>query len=499
MALFVFGDSFNLYATGTDAIGFWDSMSTAPGLATPGRYGGKYLTPGGFGLHYVKSSGQNHPIHKIYVAIRNTSPYSTDAGRETTYLQLNDGLTPLCTIVFQSTGSVRLETGGIGGAQIAIYPNAMTLVNEWYSFDFEVVIHPTDGSFKVRRNANPTDSFVQTGLNTRGAGTNNWANRLSIGYQTNTGGYGLDEILWRSDDVAVPWVGDIRASNIMPNSDIAVQFTRFPTTPIAQTPYSTSSYTSVTIPYALYVPITSTYDGTVSTVGLLSQVAYVGSIKCTVFADAAGAPGAIIASSTGPVTDPPVSNVAPGIPFAFGTPFSVTKDTQYWIGFCFSANSAGSTFWYSNVSAARSSATAYAAFPVASPAVGGLTQPYVISWSVTPTTNNTLVREIPHDNLVTYVTSSTVGHADFYGVPTMSPAPAAIISVTTRAMIQKAGTYSANGRVQLKSGAITVQGNNVPLQETWSTSYRVDTTDPNTGFAWTPGGLAAVQIGPLIT
>jgi hypothetical protein len=219
-----FGDGFDCYAAPADAIlGYWDSGTVGFTLGA-GRFAGSQAITGINNTNFlVKSSGSNDAVHHLVVAFQTTAAISgTTLGQ---FLQLGDGATGQCAVVFRSDGAILLTTGTPGGATLSTYAGAFTATSTWYAFEIEVVINNTTGSFKVRKNGNTTDDHSQTGLNTRGGTANNYANRLTVGRQA-TLAQTFDDLYWRSDASSVAWMGDIRCYTRAPASDAAVQFSR---------------------------------------------------------------------------------------------------------------------------------------------------------------------------------------------------------------------------------------------------------------------------------
>lgn len=223
---FCFGDGFDLYAATADAVaGYWDSGSTANFSLQPGRFSGSQsvMGVGAIVTWLVKNSGSNDAVHHITVAVKQSAAITGTAIYH--FIKLSDGATDQCSIVFRSDGAILLTSGNQSGTTLATYTGAITLQNQWFAFEFEVVINNTTGSFKVRTNGASSDSFSATGLNTRGGTANNYANRLSLGNSTNNQMV-FDDLLWRSDAASVSWVGDVRCYTRMPASDASVQFSR---------------------------------------------------------------------------------------------------------------------------------------------------------------------------------------------------------------------------------------------------------------------------------
>jgi hypothetical protein len=218
-----FGDSFDLYTAGADAATYWDTATGTLSLAA-GRFGGQALQIGSGAPTLVKSSGVNDAVHHIACSFQQTATITgTTLG---TTLQLLDGTTAQCSIVFRSDGTILLASGIATGTVLATYAGAFPLQNTWYHFEFEVVINNTTGSFKVRKNGNSVDDHSATGLNTRGGTANNYANKLSISRNLTVSFHLVDDMFWRSDASSGTWLGELRCYTRMPASDASVAWAR---------------------------------------------------------------------------------------------------------------------------------------------------------------------------------------------------------------------------------------------------------------------------------
>jgi hypothetical protein len=114
-------------------------------------------------------------------------------------------------------------------------------------------------------------------------------------------------------------------------------------------------------------------------------------------------------------------------------------------------------------------------------------------------TNYEMVDEAQQDGTTTYVYDSTVGHADFYGIASISATPATVIATTARAYALKSDAGTRTLAVQVKSGATTAASPTLVLTTSgWQWAWRTDTTDPATGAAWTPAAVNTCQIGPKV-
>ena len=428
-------------------------------------------------------------VHHFVLAFRQTSALTgTFAGFA---LLLSDGATAQCSVVFRSDGAILLTSGVPTGTTLATYAGAVTAINTWYSFEFEVVVHNSTGSFKIRKNGNSVDDHSTTGIDTAGGTANNYANKLTIGPGNTTPTQNVDDLFWRSDTSSVSWMGDLRCYTRMPASDASTQFARTPTSN-TQTPFTSTGSLAIANGTARYVPFTAAYDGSVGSATVSLVAGYTGNMKCSLFASSGTAPTTVLGSAT--VVTNPVTGVNT---FTFGTPVSVTKGTQYWIGF--DSDTASGNWTGATGTGGVTSATAYASFPVASPSVSTNQSPVFTSITVTTGSNTTVVNEPQQDATTSYVYDSTVNDADFYTIGAIASTPAATIAVVTRAYMQKSDAGSRTAAVQIKSGATTVASPTLTLTTSgWQWAWRTDTVDPATSAAWTAAAVAGLNVGPVV-
>jgi hypothetical protein len=462
--MYVFSDGFDLYATGADVAGYWDPASSNPSANTliSGRFPGSRALQMSFSSFLIKVSNQNDAVHHINVAWLVSNPVNTGATQIYNYFRFDDVGTPQCCISFRQDGTILFTSGAYNGTVLATFPNAFSLVGQWYSFEFEVVIHPTAGSFRVRTNGATSDSFAATGLNTR-VSANSYANRIATAEVQNAPN-GVDDFLWRSDPSSVPWFGDIRCLTRMPASDVSIQFTA---TPLLQAPYANGLAGNIATASANYANLTASFSGTVATARISVAAGWTGNVKCTVFSDVGGKPGAIIASAN------VLTNPTTGFNLiTFPTPFSVVAGTNYWLGLIADAAQT-SVLWYnSGATSGWTSTISYASFPAASPTVSA-TQLMNVSWYIQRANNFSDVAEAQQDGLGSYVYDANVGDADWYGIAPLSGiTPASTVLVTTRGFMQKSDPGSRSGLIQLKSFSVggTVTWNPSDIQGTMTLS-----------------------------
>jgi hypothetical protein len=489
-----FGDGFDLYAAVGDAAnGYWDTASGA--TLTTGRFSGsqalQFTTATGPPL-YVKSSATNDAVHHLAMAFQQTAAISgTTLG---CYLELFDGATGQCSIVFRSDGAIVLTSGGPGGTALATYTGAFPVASTWYHFEIEVTINNTTGSFKVRKNGNSVDDFSASSLDTQNS-ANAYANKLQLSMNAPVSAHRFDDLFWRSDASSVAWLGDLRCHTRMPASDAAIAFSRTPTGVLTQTVTPGSPTNGGTTGAAYYTAFTATYDGTVTSVTVLWAV--MGStttLKCAIFADSVGGlPGAVLASATSSLTPIIGNNV-----FTFSG-VSIVKGVRYWVGTVRDGNGTW-TMSSTNNAAGASGTLSLAAFPQANPVVSNPNLAVHMSWTYTATPANwQAVSESQQDALTSYVYSSTPGQEDFYGVSSIASTPATVIATTVRAYAQKSDAGSRTIAAQVKSGSTTVASTTTTLTTSgWTWVWRTDTVDPATGVAWTPTAVNNAQIGPKV-
>ena len=502
---YTFGDGFDLYATLPDAgSSYWDSAVSSAASASlgTGRFtGGQAVCMVVNGtvpaLILQKSSGSNDAVHHISCAFTQNATLSAVALGF--FLQLIDGSTPQCSIVFRSDGTILLTSGGPTGSTLATYSSAFA-ANTWTAYEFEVVINNATGSFTVRKNGNSSADFTATSLATRGGTSNNYANKLQLGLQSSSGSpfnlnsqtQRIDDLLWRSDASSVSWAGDLRCLTRMPATDSSVQFTKSTTTG-SQTVSTGPNAGGITANEGRYMPFTATFTGTISGAQVVVSTANAGGMKCAIYANSGSAPTTVLGTATA------LGSIAVGTnAFTFGSPVSVTLGTQYWLAF--ESDTTGGNWSQNNSNTVGIKATtAYASFPAANPTATTAQITVQCSLTYTLSTNAMMTAESQQDGLTTYVSDSTVGHNDLYTIGSLSSTPASTFMVTTRGFAEKTDAGTRLGAVQVKSGTTTVQSTSTALNTSFGWIYRTDLTDPNTSTTWTNTAVNALLIGPVVT
>jgi hypothetical protein len=437
-------------------------------------------------------------VHHINVAIQQTSAITGSTNGA--WFTLSDGATAQCTVVFRSDGAILLVAGISSGTVLATYTGAITASSTWYGFEIEVVVSNTAGSMTVRKNGNPSNDFASpTNLDTA-ATANNYANRLGIGNSSGSTPQHLDDFLWRSD-ASVPWAGELRCYTRMPVSDASVQWTPSgAVVPVPNYPGATNGATTLGTTLAQYFPFVAPFSGTISTLSLQCVAGGTASFKCSIYSQAGGAPAAVLGSAT-IVVNP----VAGTTTFTFSTPVTVVQGTTYYVALRGDLNAATWAYHTSPPGSYsyQTNALSYASFPVANPTSLSVSTSagLQILVNITPTgaVNAPFVADAMQDAAASFVSSSTVGQTDLYGIAPIAGTPASIIGVTTRALAQKSDAGTRNVALRLKSGATDVTGTSTALGTAFGWIWRNDLVDPATGAAWTAVGVSNLQVGQTLS
>jgi hypothetical protein len=140
---------------------------------------------------------------------------------------LTDGTSKQVGIYTRNGYDVVVTTGAFNGTVLATWAGPLWAVNQWNHLQFKITINNTTGRVEGRINGHTTDDFdTGASLNTRNGTTNNYANHLYL--YCGTGSQYIDDFYLFNDQGIQPntWQGDVRAVQLMPNSDSSVTWTR---------------------------------------------------------------------------------------------------------------------------------------------------------------------------------------------------------------------------------------------------------------------------------
>ena len=112
----------------------------------------------------------------------------------------------------------------------------------------------------------------------------------------------------------------------------------------------------------------------------------------------------------------------------------------------------------------------------------------------TGTAHYAVVDEIPQNGDTDYVSSATVGHRDTYGMPALG-VTGTVVGVMVQAMARKDDAGTRTLALPVRSGGTDYVDAGQPLVSTYTPIKRLLLTDPDTGSAWTVGGVNAAEVG----
>jgi hypothetical protein len=502
---FVFADSFDLYLTQQPANelllpgGLWNTANIGTALGGPvgTRFNlGKYCSIVKSGITTGVLTSQQWPHGNtsatVYVnfAFFQNAPFATV---NDTFMTLLDIATTQVTIHFSAVDqNIYVRTGGTGGTIVATFTNAFTQ-NVWNHFQIRIVFNNTTGEVRIRKNGVTTDTWVQTGINTRGGSANNYCNGIQFVNGSSTSFSGeIDDLLIFDDSGAAPntWVGDVRAwilSPAAPGSNTQFTSQPTPTTPISST---VGTFAGVANTVHWSAAQAATYTGTVPSFTVTLQAAMTGHLIACVYADTAGAPGVVLGTSTA------VTNPASGVvTFTFPTPVNVVAGVNYHFAimgdaaFSLAYNNSTGTNWNKT-----NTGVTYPTFP-ANPAGGVASAQFTLTINWTPANWQNVNQQV-QDGDTTMNYSNIVGATDSYLTNGLPVSPQSIVVAQVRELVRMSDTGARTMQTYFKSGANVTLGAPVILATSYQyMPFQQYATDPNTGAAWTVSGINAIEVG----
>jgi len=499
----IVADSFDYYSTqsgqGDLSHSVWDSNDGAIGISGVGRFAGSlyaYSTFLGGGLHKTIPTNES----TIFVVFAMYRSGAIPAGSTVwTAFTLRDGSTAQCSICITQGGKIELRVGDKAGAVVASYTGAF-VQDTWTHFQCKVVIHPTAGSFEVRKDGVAVNSFTATGINTRATG-NSFANGFSfVSGQQDQNTY-IDDLLVFSGAGAAPntWVGDCRAICLAPSGDTATKmFVPQPAGAAGALGQSSIigqqwAVPANTVCFAGPYTISPDKSGSITTLTASNAAAYTGKQKAAIYLSESGAPTTLLGVSN-EVVNPSSGNWT----WTFATPVWLGAGCQYFLAIL--TDTTSPNIWGGNSAGLQQTGVTYASgFPNPAgtivsggrvPAIGGSTNPG----------NVTNICEPRATGDTDYVFAYNVNDTDLYDMVNLpSVGIQSIIGVVSRILWKKSDAGLRNGQMLVKSGGTTVTSPDTVMSSTYAYVAHVDPVDPATGAAWTVAGVNALQIGQKVT
>jgi hypothetical protein len=504
----ILADSFDFYNAVTDAtqIGPWGGVSGAKVFLS------SVVTRFAFGKSLQlqnQNVGGTTSVQKDAWPFGNTSNTvfaafahycSTGGGTaNSTAIQFRESSIAQVSICFNGTDqTITVRTGGTAGTIVATFSTAFTSTT-WNHFQIKVVFHNTAGEVHIRKNGDTADTFVATGINTRGGTTNAYANGVQLvnfSAQNTTDYHGFDDILLYDNSGSAPndWVGDIRCYTLQPVANTSQKdFTSNPVPVIVSNTTGTSTARTASTLY-LSAAFTPGYDGVLNKVTLKMASAMTGNINVCLYDNTnTSNAGNVLATGTA------VNNPATGLfDVTFASPPAVTALTSYRIGVL--ADSAftpdgGAT----NVSwESKASVTYGGGFPTNPASLTTTINTFYCVPTFTPS-NYSSVNETGFNGDTSFNYATVSGNEDLYMLPSLPTTPANIVCVQARAAVRKSDTGTRNGQLVVKSGGTTALGASVVQATSYGPLATLYATDPNTGLAWTAAAINVLQAGVKVS
>lgn len=249
-------DSFDWYGAVAEMAGVWDTGGSCT-LRSNSRFGvGQSITNGQtlnqVGFSKTFASVTSATIFVSFSHMMTTAPAGSTVAQE---IRLWDGASVQMCIAFTEGGSILFRRGN-GTTTVATYSGAFAGNSEWNRFECKIVLNDTTGSVEVRKNGNSIADFSATGLDTLNT-ANARADLVDIICRNSATALQYIDDFWVYDDTAVTgeasgFLGDLRAVQVMPTSDQAVQWTpnagATNYTQVDELINSTADYVSSTVP-----------------------------------------------------------------------------------------------------------------------------------------------------------------------------------------------------------------------------------------------------------
>jgi len=226
-------DGFDFYATTAEGNTLWSSLSNCT-LSASSRFAvGQSLalvTSGLTGdINFQHTFGFNSTDTLILnFALRRTSGITGATTGEHRFLFLDDA-TVQFSFTIDENGGMRFFRGNVA-TLLGTYSGAFAGGGSWNHFQIKIVISDAVGSFEVRRDGSDFNDFEVLSVDTK-ITANSFINSVQcVCGQNNPAAHQIDDF-WLLDSSVVAgepsnWIGDVRAVQIMPNSDSIASFGR---------------------------------------------------------------------------------------------------------------------------------------------------------------------------------------------------------------------------------------------------------------------------------
>lgn len=492
MAL-IFADGFDTYGGG--ATNSSDAWVYGPwtGQLNSNNYAGNSFTRFGSGLSYQlggvgNASGMYKTLsanttNTIYCALATYTLGTLDGfNGYYYYISFDQGGTNQVSVQWYRNGNINVFRNGTLIATFSAAHSAQV----WTHWQIKIVIDPSAGEVRIRKNGDTSDTFAATGLNTR-ATANAYVDKVNM-LDVGSGSLWDDFVfLDSSGSVNNTWTGDVRCHTLLPSgAGSSNNFTAqggggFQFNGSTFQNFYDANYIRVA---TFYAPFTMSLDA----VGAHYAAAASGNIVAGIWSDNAGIPGTLIATSS------VLTNVISGVnKIPFSSPPTITAGTKYWVGF--NANFGIGMFTIGGSAGHQMFYTYNGSLPTTI-AVSSAFSPM---FTLYPVSSGGSAAIITPDGDLSYASDSTAGDHDLFAMTNLPATPTSIMAVQQRVVARRTDGGPRALQTELKSGATTVQGTATSLSTSYVPQFTIYETDPNTGSAWTASAVNALEAGYKIS
>lgn len=226
-------DGFDFYSAVTEAAGVWTSIGNCT-LSPTTRFGvGQSLGLPAVGFVIGQSSiqaqlGVNSPVVWMNFALRKTAALGVAGNRHT--IRFIDNGTVQCSFILNNNGDIDFYRGS-AATLLGTYAGAFQGSGAWNHFQIKVIFGGgVAGSFEVRKDGRASNDYALTGINNI-ITANTYATAIDGILSGNNPDAHFFDDFWVFDNTVVAgepsdWLGDVRAVQIMPNSDSSITLSR---------------------------------------------------------------------------------------------------------------------------------------------------------------------------------------------------------------------------------------------------------------------------------
>lgn len=408
-------------------------------------------------------------------------------------LQIQDAGTAQCSIVWNSAGTIALRNGSSTGTVIATSTATITTGSTHY-LEWDITFSAT-GAYQVWLDG----VSILSGTGNTKTTANNYANQINF-YGGGSGvSLTLDD-LYLFDSTGATCNAVLLNNPIVetafPSGDAQKQWTGGASIIGVDNSATTTNFNQMTLNRVYVRPYTAAANMTLNSISVMPAGSN-GTMNLRPVVYAGVAAGATLLAS-GPNVTGATSGTAITMPLT--TPLAISSGTTYGIGI-----QIDSTIAYAQSDNGSASSYCAATFGSGAPStLGAMTaaQSFQMWGNCTGSASDFVSINInPAVDDVSYLFSSTVGQQEMQSFPALNGTPASIACVAYKARLKRSDSGTRTVEVHCASGAAdsagsTAGGVTPGTSYAWVGNYQ--STDPNTGTAWTGTGVNAATGGTKV-